>query len=237
MARGSFRFKQFEICQPRSAMTLSTDAVILGAWCCFDGHTRVLDVGTGTGILSLMCAQRSEASVCAIEPDKDSFQDAIENFERSPWAERIEGLNLSLEDFFASTSARFSHIISNPPYFSSSLKCADKARSSARHNDSLPFEQLVELSSKLLEDAGRLSVIIPSSEKDRFMACALKYFSLERCCYVFSKPSMSPKRVMLSFGLGDKSQLKSENIVIETEISGEYSDEFIELTRDFYLKF
>ncbi len=236
MSQNYFQFKQFRINQHRSAMKVSSDAVLFGAWCSFEGDDSVLDVGAGTGILSLMCAQRSEAMITAIEPDQGSFADARDNIEQSCWADRIELEQQTFQHFAALTTKRFSHIISNPPYFSSSLKCADSARTAARHNDTLPFSELAQCASQLLKENGRLSVIIPSSEEQEFMDSALRFFYLQRRTEVRTKIEAMPKRLLLSFCILENENIEKDTITIESDQKGVYSDEFAELTRKFYLK-
>lgn len=237
MAQDYFEFKQFRVNQHRSAMKVSSDAVLFGAWCIFEGDAAVLDVGTGTGILALMCAQRSAARVCALEPDEGACEDACENFEASPWASRLEVLNTTLQDFAVSTTRRFNHIISNPPYFTAALKCPDKARAAARHNDSLPFSELVASAAALLNEGGRLSVILPVGEEANFMREASKYLNLERRYYIRTKPSGSVKRVLLTLRKGLVEAVETGSLVVGGHAAGGYSEAFVELTRDFYLKF
>lgn len=237
MSQSYFQFKEFRIDQHRSAMKVSSDAVLLGAWCCFEGDDTVLDVGAGTGILSLMCAQHSQANILALEPDEGSFADAVDNISRSKWSTRIELEQQTLQSFASSTDRRFSHIISNPPYFSSSLKCANSALSAARHNDSLPFRELAQCAARLLKDRGRFSVIIPADQEKEFMECSCQFFNLERRTQVRTKPQRAAKRLLLGFRRGEVKAVIEDEITIESDVQGVYSDAFAELTRDFYLKF
>ena len=164
-----FQFKQFTINQDRCAMKVGTDGVLLGAWCPIDNNPfSVLDIGAGTGILALMLAQRSSAQqIDAIEIDEDAFELCVENFENSPWSDRLYCYHAGLDEFMEEPEDEYDLIVSNPPFYSEDYKTENEQRDLARFQDALPFEDLVEAASILLSEHGILSVIIPFKEEER----------------------------------------------------------------------
>ncbi len=237
MAR-DFRFKQFNIAQSRAAMKVGTDGVLLGAWCGLHGdEADILDVGCGTGLISLMAAQRApKANVSGIDTDSSACLDAMDNAACSPWSDRVEVRETSLQGYAASTSRRFDHIISNPPFFLSSLTAPDPSRREARHAITLPYADLAACSARLLKPDGKLSVILPYKESVLFISVAAKHgLNVFRRTDVAPLPDMRFKRVLLEFrfGVGEASW---DTLVIENGAVG-YSDHYKSLTRDFYLDF
>ena len=218
-------------------MKVGTDGVLLGAWCSCAGAQRVLDVGTGTGLIAMMVAQRSEAQVAAVEIDSSACIDAVGNFGNSPWSDRIELFNLPIQEFSVDCQDRFDLIVSNPPFFSNSLKAPSAGRALARHDDTLPVTDLFGCAARLLTDNGRLSVIIPADRLSDYDAEAAHHrLSVVRWAMVRPNPSSPFHRAMVEYGYGDV-LVTDEIINIETEEHGIYSPEYIALTRDFYLKF
>ena len=237
MSNNYFCFKQFAVVQDNTAMKVGTDGVLLGAWCSCANARRVLDVGTGTGLIAMMVAQRSEAQVSAVEIDSSACIDAVGNFGNSPWADRIELFNLPVQEFADDCQDRFDLIVSNPPFFSNSLKAPSAGRALARHDDTLPVADLFSCSVRLLNDNGRLSVIIPADRLDDYDSeAALHGLRPVRRAMVRPNPSLPFHRAMVEYGYGD-SFTTDEIITIETDEHGVYSSEYIALTRDFYLKF
>ncbi len=237
MSNNYFCFKQFAVVQDNASMKVGTDGVLLGAWCGCVGARRVLDVGTGTGLIAIMAAQRSEAQVAAVEIDSNACIDAITNIDNCPWADRIELFNLSVQEFAADCQDRFDLIVSNPPFFCNSLKAPSTGRALARHDDTLPVADLFSCAVRLLTDNGRLSVIIPADRLDDYDSeAALHGLRPVRREMVRPNPNMPFHRAMVEYGYGD-SFSTDEIISIETEEHGVYSPEYIALTRDFYLKF
>ena len=238
MANDYFSFKLFTVRQPRSAMKVGTDGVVLGAW--FDtgpAGCRILDVGTGTGLIALMAAQRN-ASACvdAVEIDTPSCLDAAENFAGSPWHDRLTLFGESFASFCARYSGeRYDRIVSNPPYFVRSLESPDGARTTARHAGSLPYEELVGRSCCLLAPEGSLSVILPCSAEREFTLaalCAGLYRS--RILYVCPFAGADPKRVCMEFRFGERSEtVASLTLLDENRTPGA---EYRALTGDFYLR-
>ena len=235
MAKNSwFQFKQFRIEQARAPMKVGTDGVLLGAWTNTEGANHILDVGTGTGLVALMLAQRSTACIDTVELHKAAADDARENFANSPWNDRLTLYCDDFRLFQEYCNSRYDLIVSNPPFFVNSLKSADPDLAIARHTDTLSFEELIHGSKRLLKENGRLAVIIPSASFDEFRESArLSGFYLHKLVSVIPKTGKPTKRVLLEFSLLPGYPETSE-LVIHKNLHG-YTDEFIELTRDFYL--
>ena len=235
MSNSYFQFKQFTIEQDRCAMKVGTDGVLLGAWTDISGVQSILDIGTGTGLIGLMLAQRSPAIICGIEIDENAAVQAIENVNNSPWNERIKIEAVSLQTFVKNTDCCFDLIVSNPPYFNKSLKNPDVQRSMARHTDSLNQEDLITAACVLLSDTGRLSVILPVTEGPGFISRAeLSGLYCSRRTKVILRIGVPEKRLLLEF-LRAKCVCKEGSLLIEKEKRHEYSDEFKALTKEYYL--
>ncbi|MBO5875596.1 MAG: methyltransferase [Alistipes sp.] len=230
-----FRFKQFTVHQQRSAMKVGTDGVLIGAWASVRGTDRaVLDIGTGTGLIALMIAQRNpKAEIVAVEIDAESAEQARENVAASPWSNRIRVEECAVQEFVA--EQKFDLFVSNPPYFVDSFKCSDESRNTARHTDTLSFVELMRSAERLLAPDGRFAVIVPSEAALSVIAAGRLH--LVRRCDVRSKPKGSPKRVMLEFSPRFEGAAVREEMTIGDGSNGGYSPEYIALTRDFYLKF
>jgi tRNA1Val (adenine37-N6)-methyltransferase len=230
-----FRFKQFEIVQSRSAMRVGTDAVLLAAWVRFDSCTHVLDVGTGTGVIALICAQRCPTALIeAIEIDQGSAEDARDNFERSPWSNRLK---IHLGDFLKiATSEKFDLIISNPPYFTHSLRAADPIRNAARHDDFLPSDAFMKHSRGLLKPNGRVALIFPKSELERWVIDgAVVGLNPVRITHVFTLAHKDAARVMVEFCFNSPEEPEMDSILIQKS-PGEPSDAYKLMTTEFYTK-
>ena len=233
-----FTFKQFTVNQDRCAMKIGTDGVLLGAWCPIDNQPfSVLDIGAGTGILSLMLAQRTNAKqIDAIEIDNDAFEQCVENFESSPWSDRLYCYHAGLDEFMDEPEDQYDIIISNPPFYSEDYKSDNQQRDLARFQDALSFEDLIEAASMLLCENGIFSVIIPYKEESKFIGfakeCNLFPFKITR---VKGTPTTEIKRSLLAFSFTKKRKVEEDELVIETS-RHEYTDDYIKLTQDFYLK-
>lgn len=243
-----FQLKQFTVNQDRCAMKIGTDAVLLGAWCPIDNNPfSILDIGAGTGILSLMLAQRSNAEhsslkgeqaqqIDAIEIDEDAFEQCVENFESSPWSDRLFCYHAGLDEFVEEPEDVYDIIISNPPFYSEDYKTESEQRDLARFQDALPFEDLVEAASILLSENGIFSVIIPYKEETKFIGlakeCNLFPFKITR---VKGTQTTEIKRSLVAFSFTKKEKIESDELVIETS-RHQYTDDYIALTKDFYLK-
>ena len=233
-----FQFKQFTVKQDRCAMKVGTDGVLLGAWSpipenCFS----ILDIGAGTGIIALMMAQRSQAEqVDAIEIDEDAYEQAVENFENSPWNDRLFCFHAGLDEFIEEPEDEYDLIICNPPFYSENYKTEDKQRDLARFQDAMPFEMLVEAADLLLSENGVFSVIIPFKEEENFIALA-KEFELHpfKITRVKGNSTSSIKSSLLAFSRTAIINAAINELVIEIE-RHIYTEEYISLTKDFYLK-
>lgn len=229
---GNFRFKQFEIEQDRCAMKVGTDGVLLGAWA--QGGRRILDIGSGTGLISLMMAQRfPEAEVVGIDMDADACGQARENVMASPFRDRVEIVCCRLQDFGA--AGVFDAIVSNPPFFVDSLKNPDSKRTMARHTDSLPFRDLFAGVKRLLSDDGIFSAIVPVEVVEQFVAesCILGFY-LIRKCGVKTVERKQPKRFMLSFAKHRISPYE-EHVETMMDSQGNRSEWYRKITEEFYL--
>lgn len=231
-----FRFKHFEIDDSHSAMKIGTDGVLLGAWARVDGCGSVLDVGTGTGLIALMVAQRSaQAAITAIDIDAAAASEARHNADGSLWGDRIVTLHADIRSF--SSSQRFDHIVSNPPYFIDSMLSPDAARSMARHTTTLSFEELVDAAERLLCDGGRLSVVLPVDGAARFRRVAFGRLWLSRQCDVYSREGELPRRVLMEFVRTTEPLMPRCNTLAIYEANGGYTEKYRRLTEDFYLSF
>ena len=233
----TFNFKQFHVNQDRCAMKIGTDGVLLGAWTpIINNPYNVMDIGAGTGILSLMLAQRSNAEqIDAIEIDEDAYEQCVENFEASPWSDKLFCFHAGLDEFVDEPEDEYDLIISNPPFYTDDYKSDNTSRDLARFEDALPFEELIEAAALLLSDNGIFSVIIPFKEEERFVSMCkeLDLFPL-KITRVKGTPTSEIKRSLLAFCRIEQTPLIDELVI---EISRHnYTREYIELTKDFYLK-
>jgi tRNA1Val (adenine37-N6)-methyltransferase len=236
MSNNYFNFKEFRINQDKSAFKVGTDGVLLGACADITGVKRILDIGSGTGLIAIMLAQRCEADITAIEPDRDSYVQTCENVKQSRWSNRIEVFEKDLQTFIPA-NGKFDLIVTNPPYFSDSLKNPDTRKSSARHNDSLTFAEVLEGVSRLLSADGKLQIILPYVEGNVFIAEAqLSGFYCNNILKVKPLPTSEIRRLILTFS---RRQLKvtEKFLTIEHGKRHDFTEEYINLTRDFYLKF
>lgn len=231
-----FEFKQFRIEQQKAAMKVGTDGVILGAWTPVDNASRILDVGTGTGLIALMLAQRTNARIDAIEIDDLAYQEARFNLDQSKWKERLTIYHTDFNTFSKEQKQLYDLIVCNPPFFIDSLKTSDPRLTLARHNDSLTFSQLIQGSAKLLNSTGRLAVIIPFESLDDFRETArMEGFYLHQQCRVISKPTKPAVRVLLELSLLKRYTEACEFFIKDDQ--GQFTDRFKELTGTFYLNF
>ncbi|MDK2772416.1 MAG: methyltransferase, partial [Flavobacterium sp.] len=231
------KFQLFHVNQDRCAMIIGTDGVFLGAWTpLINNPYTVLDIGAGTGILSLMLAQRSNAEqIDAIEINEDAYEQCVENFEASPWSDKLFCFHAGLDEFVDEPEDEYDLIISNPPFYTDDYKSDNTSRDLARFENALPFEELIEAAALLLSDNGIFSVIIPYKEEERFVAMCkeLDLFPL-KITRVKGTTTSEIKRSLLAFCRIEQTPLIDELII---EISRHnYTPEYIELTKEFYLK-
>jgi tRNA1Val (adenine37-N6)-methyltransferase len=232
-----FQFKQFSVAQDRCAMKVGTDAVLLGAWSALDHMPNtILDIGSGTGILALIMAQRSTAELIdALEIDSDAYEQCVHNFETSDWGDRLFCYHASLDEFVDEIEDTYDLIISNPPFYTDHFKSRNEARNKARFEDALPFEELLTSASKLLSVTGQLSVIIPFSEEINFISLA-KNVDLYpiRILRVRGQEESPVKRSLISFTF-QENKIEVSELTIEIT-RHHYTNDYINLTKDFYLK-
>lgn len=231
-----FRFRQFTIYQDRTSMKVGTDGVLLGAWTEIADARNLLDIGAGTGLISLMLAQRSpQLRITGVELEEHAYKQALENITISPWADRIQLINDDIRNFATTTDSRFDLIVSNPPYHRAGVKSPDNNRQLARHADSLPFCDLLECIYHLLSSTGHFCVILPVEAISDFVALAYnKGLYLEHRTNVISRVGKSAKRVLLRFTPNIQASNLTDELIIQTE-SGAYTDAMSDLTKDFYL--
>ena len=232
-----FQFKQFSVNQDQCAMKIGTDGVLLGAWTSIENNPfSVLDIGAGTGVLSLMLAQRCDAQVIeALEIDDNAYEQCVDNFEDSLWNDRLFCYHASLEEFSEEIEDTYDLIICNPPFYSEDYKTENVQRDLARFQDAMPFEHLLESVSTLLSEMGSFSTIIPFSEEKKFISLA-KQVALfpKRILNVRGNPSTEIKRSLIEFSFVNQ-DVEILELVIETA-RHQYTEDYINLTQDFYLK-
>ena len=228
-----FTFKQFHIEQERCAMKVGTDGVLIGAWA--KGGKRILDIGTGTGLIALMMAQRfDDAEIKAVDLDHDACCQARENVANSRFAGRVEVFETAIQQFH--DAAGFDSIVSNPPFFQNSLKNPDTRRAAARHSDSLPFSVLFEKVAALLTSDGVFSAVIPTECVSAFIAeGSLHGLSVVRRCDVRTTPRKAPRRSLLAFSRRAGGEMERTEVVLQ-ETNGQRSEWYDALTHDFYIR-
>lgn len=232
MSNDWFKFKKFTVCQDKCAMKVGTDGVLLGAWA--DGGVSVLDVGTGSGLVALMMAQRFQnASIDAIDIDEDAYRQATVNAEESVFKDRIRVFHASLQEF--APLGHYDAVVCNPPFFCNSLRNPDKKRALARHDDRLDCKDLLAGAKRLLGKNGTLSVIIPADACSQFISEGVFMgLSVEEQVFVKTKATKKPKRCLLRFGLNPEAKITSSTEVLLNE-NGEKSEWYRDMTSDFYL--
>ncbi|WP_271423935.1 tRNA1(Val) (adenine(37)-N6)-methyltransferase [Aequorivita sinensis] len=232
-----FQFKQFTIEQDRCAMQIGTDGVLLGAWVSIENNPfSILDIGAGTGVIALQLAQRSDAEMIdALEVDDNAYEQCVDNFENSPWGDRLFCYHASLGEFIEEIEDKYDLIVSNPPFYSEDYKTSDESRDLARFNDSLPFDKLIFSASQLLSEEGIFAVVIPRKEEEGFLKLAeQENLFAKRICRVKGNETSQEKRSLIAFSF-EKSTPKIENLTIETS-RHKYTEEYISLVNEFYLK-
>ncbi|HNR55014.1 MAG TPA: methyltransferase [Flavobacteriales bacterium] len=236
MPKPSFRFKQFTIQQDRCALKVGTDGVLFGAWVNYTDAERILDIGTGTGVLALIAAQRNAtASVDAVEIDDAAAEQAAENAAASPWSDRVRVHRMDVRRMTA--SERFDLIICNPPYYAGYSTAADERVGLAKHSDELQFDELLDAVDRLLAPAGRFAVIIPLNRERAFLQEAerMRLFPARRCVvkYVSHRPA---KRLLLELDRAGGA-VREEELTIERTGPFDYTPEYRALISDLMLNF
>jgi tRNA1Val (adenine37-N6)-methyltransferase len=232
MSTSSFRFQQFEVYHDRCGMKVGTDGVLLASWVETGSAQQILDVGTGSGLMALILAQRSHAEVLGVEVDSSAARQATENAANSPFSSRIRILEADVRHF---SGESFDLIVSNPPFFQQSLHAPDAARNQARHNVGLSYRDLVSKASGLLKQEGRFAVILPFNVKHEFEdLCWETNLFLSRSCQVTTVEGKSPKRILLEFS---RARCSIQHSAISLSMpNGSRSEAYRQLTSDLYLK-
>ncbi len=229
----TFRFKQFEVINERSAMKVGTDGVILGAAVTLEsGDARILDAGTGTGVVALMIAQRSGdgTMITGIDIDPAAAEEAAANFRNCPWAERLAADNLPVQD----CEGEFDLIVSNPPYFDESLTNPDPERTLARHTGTMSYRTLLDFAKDHLTADGRLSMILPTDrERDLMRYARMDGFFPFRILRIRTVARKEPMRMVVEFRRGRDNELREEELIIQEK--GRYTVQYTDLVKDFYL--
>ena len=235
-----FKFKEFTVEQDKVAMKIGTDGVLLGAWCSIDKYPdTILDVGAGSGVVALMIAQRSDAmTIDAVELDENAYEQAVENFEKSDWGDRLYCYNATFQEFADEIMAEdesYDLIVSNPPFYTDNFESDDSSRNKARFTSSLSFEELLVGVSKILSETGIFSTIIPFKEEANFINIAKEHhLFLNKVCRVQGNKKSEVKRSLLAFSF-QETELEETHLIIELA-RHEYTEDYIQLTKDFYLK-
>ena len=221
-------------------MKVGTDGVLLGAWCSLENYPKtILDIGTGTGIISLMLAQRSSAiSIDGVEIDKSAFEQTVDNFENSDWSDRLYCYNTSFQKFADESNneaIKYDLIVSNPPFYKEDYITKNISRNKARFSQFLSFKELIQGVSKILSKSGFFSTIIPFKEESAFIGLAQQNsLFLNKLCRVKGNKNSEIKRCLLTFSF-NKKETKETNLIIENS-RHKYTKEYVELTNSFYLK-
>ena len=232
-----FHFKQFSIKQDRCSMKVGTDGVLLGAWADIIGASNILDIGTGTGLIALMLAQRAQnALIDAVEIDPEACQQASKNMLASPWSNRVNAIEDAVQNFSKNTTKKYDLIVSNPPFFSGGTFSNIENRNLVRHTVKLPNGELLAAARNLLTENGKFCVILPTIEGLRFQERAQNYrLYCTKITEVMPKHNTPVERVLLQFEKNPK-LLEKDDLVIQYEERNDYTAEYIALTGDFYLK-
>jgi len=238
MSNPCFAFKLFTIYHDKCAMKVGTDGVLLGAWVNVKAAGRILDVGTGTGLIAIMMAQRCDALIDAVEIDEKASIQAMENVASCPWKERITIHHDTFQHFAGLPSFRYDVVVSNPPFFRNSLKPPLKSRSIARHDEELSYENILFCTSQILEPDGRLAIIVPANEIDRLTETAYfhKLFP-SQLLNVRPVPGKNYTRCLAEY-TRNRNQICIENdLIIKRNDAEEYTDDYIALIKEYYLNF
>lgn len=233
-----FQFKQFRIIHERSAMKVGVDGVLIGAWADVSGATRILDIGTGTGLIALMMAQRNPAAqIDAVEIEPEAYEECLFNVKQSPWSGRIAGARCSFQEWAEISPIKYDLIVSNPPFFGNGHKAPVESRAQARHSDGLPLDELLAGISRLLAQNGKAALILPSESLEQIKQLAsLNDLFLTRVCHVKPNPQKPVFRVLVE--LSDSAgSIEEDTLMIEFENHFDYTPQYRQLTKDFYLKF
>lgn len=237
MANPYFQFKKFTLFHDKCAMKVGTDGVLLGAWAHVEDAKTILDVGTGTGLIAIMLAQRGKAMIDAIEIDEAACVQAQENISGCPWASRIRLINASFQRYARECNKKYDLIVSNPPYYMNQYKPAETTRLIARHDHSLSLKEMILLTEPILSLRGILSVILPAESMKDFTTY-LSFVNLfkKRVLQVIPSPGKPVRRILIEAGR-KKTDIETDSLTIDTGIRHDYTHQYRLLTKDFYLAF
>lgn len=232
-----FQFKQFAIAQDRCSMKVGTDGVLLGAWALVDEATNILDIGTGTGLIAVMLAQRTaNAQIHGVEIEEASYGQAVENMQASPWADRLQAFHTPIQEFRIEHQGKYDLIVSNPPFFTGGNLSFSEDRNTVRHTIKLSHKDLLSAVRGLLSAKGKFCLILPYIEGLRFCELAATYqLYCTRMTEVHPKAEKPVERLLLQLEKTRKPQ-EVDQLVIQHEKRNDWTIEYQELTRDFYLK-
>jgi len=230
----AFHFRHFTVIDHRSTLRVGTDAMLLGSWANPGEATRLLDIGTGCGVLALMMAQKCNGQIDAVEIDHASAEQAKLNFTNSPWHDRLRAYHQSIQDFVVIRQQVYDFIISNPPYFQNSLKSTLERRNIAKHDTSLTLNELLKISVSILKPGGILAIIIPVEISEQLIKECLTYgLHTKRALRIIPKAGVAPIRDLLELVKGPASLLESGELTIRDQ-TGMYSDEYLSLTGSYH---
>lgn len=233
-----FQFKQFRINQDQCAMKVCTDSCVFGAYLEVRQAKRVLDIGTGTGLLALMVAQRSEAEVEAVEINPEAQVQALQNFVESPWADRLKLHPMPLQEFADTCTQQYDVILSNPPFFLASLKSDNAAKNTAKHTGDLLFEDILTFAQKHLTQDGKLYLLLPPAEANHFAELAQTHaLYLTETMEIFTRIGGKCIRHVQTYTCNPKANTLTKTLYIRKEDGTTYTPDFSELLRDYYLIF
>ncbi len=241
MSNNYFKFKQFTVFQDKTAMKVGVDSVLLGAWIKCRNAQNILDIGTGTGLLALMLAQKSDAKITAVEIDRNAYEQACENVENSIW-NNIEPVNLDIQEFAKHAKSKFDLIVCNPPYFHKSTAAENAQRTIARHDDNLTINALFQAVANLISPQGSFYLIYPYERKYELLSEAAKY-NLQTVQMLAAKGNelKKPNRILIEFSPKNADNAKNncaieQTMNIRNSATNKYSREYIEMTKDYYFK-
>ena len=230
-----FHLKQFSLFHHRSSMKVGTDSLLLGIWTPINESERILDVGTGCGILALLMAARSNALIHAVELDEVSWAEAQDNFTNANFSKRLTAIHNDFNHYADTTSQKYDLIVSNPPYFINDMRSTEMTRSNARHGDSLNYVQLCTGVTNLLKKNGRFCLVLPYDESKSFIAIAKNNgLNLNRKLIIFPKRGLQPNRINLELSFKSSSEVISDIFVIREE-TNQFSKQYIRFFRDYLL--
>jgi len=233
----TFYFKQFHIRQDRCAMKVGTDGVLLGAWANVEGCSRMLDIGTGGGVIALMLAQRAPAAqVHAVEVEQEAFAQARENAAASPWSDRVQVVHQAIQEYARSAPQHYDLLVSNPPFFSGGVLSHNQDRNSVRHTVKLPHGELLQAVQRLIAPKGRFCVILPYIEGLRFKEMAASYhLYCVDLLQVRSRPEKPVERLLMQFE-GEEGETRMRDLILQGDGTSGWTAEYRALTGEFYLK-